>query len=175
MSTFITLKHNNVHYWTVLFFMSYSSLIIQLNGFQLTTHWTWLLNGTKWNTCLHSWDNSVQSPRNDHTLVFNHWRFKLVVRMRVLPYLAPYKNDLLCLHENNYQNILMALVSADDNSLFWLDKHCKVYIYESSMLVLFCIYSNSVVRNSEYAERGRSSFSVLSIQMYGGAVWANSR
>ena len=65
--------------------------------------------------------------------------------MFVLPYLMPYKNDLLCLHENNYQNILMVLVSADDNSLFWLDKHFKVDIYESSMLVLFCIYSNSVV------------------------------
>ena len=41
----------------------------------------------------------------------------------------------------------MALVSADNDSLFWLDKHCKVYIYESSMLVLLCIYSNSVVRD----------------------------
>ena len=31
--------------------------------------------------------------------------------MHVLPYLMPYKNnDFLCLHENNYQNILMAHV-----------------------------------------------------------------
>ena len=28
------------------------------------------------------------------------------------------KNDLLCLHENNYENILLVLVSADDSSLF---------------------------------------------------------
>ena len=33
-------------------------------------------------------------------------------------YLTPYKNDLLCLHENNYENILLVLVSADDSSLF---------------------------------------------------------
>ena len=68
--------------------------------------------------------------------------------MRVLPYLAPYKNsNLLCLHENNYQNKLMALVSADKNSLFPLNKHCSVYIYELSMIVLLCIHSNSVVRD----------------------------
>ena len=72
----------------------------------------------QWHGMKYMVDNSVQSPRNDHTLVFNHLRFKLVVQVRVLPYLAPYKNDLLCLHENNYQNILMALVSADNKSLF---------------------------------------------------------
>ena len=57
-------------------------------------------------------------------------------------------NDLLCLHESNYQNILMAVVLADDDSLFWLDKHCKVYIHESSMLVLLCNDNNSVVRDN---------------------------
>ena len=40
----------------------------------------------------------------------------------------------------------MALVSAGDNLLFWLDKH-RVYIYESSMLVLLCVDSNSAVRD----------------------------
>ena len=39
--------------------------------------------------------------------------------MHVLSYLTQYKiNDLLCLHENNYQNILVMLVSADDSLLF---------------------------------------------------------
>ena len=51
------------------------------------------------------------------------------------------------MHENSYQNILMAFVSAGDNLLFWLDKHRKVYIYESSMLVLLCVDSNSAVRD----------------------------
>ena len=60
-------NHDNVHYWIVLFFMSYYSLIIQPSGSQQMTHWTWLLNGMEWNTCLHSWDNSVQSPRINHT------------------------------------------------------------------------------------------------------------
>ena len=67
--------------------------------------------------------------------------------MHVLPYLAPYKNnDLLCLHENNYQhnNYVNGACMADSNSLFWFDKHCKVYIYESSMVVLLYIDSNSV-------------------------------
>ena len=67
LKTLLTLKSDNVHYWIVLFFMSYSSLFIQQGKFQPTTHWTWLLNGTEWNTCLNSWDSSVQYPFNNHT------------------------------------------------------------------------------------------------------------
>ena len=48
LDTFLTLKCDNSHYCIVLFFMSYSSLFIQLGRFQPTTH------------CLNSRDNSVQ-------------------------------------------------------------------------------------------------------------------
>ena len=63
--------------------------------------------------------------------------------MCVLPYSRHINNDLLCLHENNYQNIVMVLVLSDD----LIRTKLKVYIYESSMLVLFCFYSNSFVRD----------------------------
>ena len=33
----------------------------------------------------------------------------------------------------------MVLVSTDDDSLFWLDKYFKVYIYGSSLLALLFI------------------------------------
>ena len=64
---FLTLKHDNAHHWIVLFFMSYSPLFIQLGRFQLTTYWTWLLNGMECNIYMLKFlDNSVQSPHN-HT------------------------------------------------------------------------------------------------------------
>ena len=66
LDTFLTLKCDNAHYWIVLFFMSYSPLFIQLGRSKPMIHWTWLLHSTEWNTCLNFWDNSVQSPRNNH-------------------------------------------------------------------------------------------------------------
>ena len=98
LNTFLTLKCDNEHYWIALFFMICSSLFIQLGRSQPWTQWTWLLSGMKWNTCLNSRDNSVQSLHNNHTfgiqpletLTYNSNAFPAI--------LFHTNNDLLCLH-----------------------------------------------------------------------------
>ena len=94
---FLTLKCNNAHYWIVLLFMRYSSLFIQLGRSQPTTHWTWLLNDTEWKTCLNSWDNSVQSPHNNHTFGIQLLEIQTHSSNVFFPIFCA-NNNLLCLH-----------------------------------------------------------------------------
>ena len=70
-------------------------------------------------TCLNSWDNSVQSPRNNQT--FGIQPLETHSSNVCSAYLASYKNKLnylLCLRENKCQTSLMALVLDDHDSLF---------------------------------------------------------
>ena len=97
LDTFLTLKCDNAHNWIVLFFMSYSSLFIQLGRSQPMTHWTWLLDGMEWNICLNSWDNSVQSPHNNHT--FNIQPLEIQTHCsNAFSAIFCTNNNLLCLH-----------------------------------------------------------------------------
>ena len=106
--------------------MSYSSLFIQLGRSQPMTYWTWLLNGMEWNTCLISRDNSVLSSHNDQTFSVQPSEIQTHNLHVFLPYFMPITTRCACIRQNNCQNILMGLLLADKNSLFWLDKHRKV-------------------------------------------------
>ena len=98
LNTFLTLKCDNEQYRIAFFFMSCSSLFIQLGRSQTTIQWTWLLSGTKCSTYLNSSDNSVQSPLNNHTFGIQPLE-ALTNSSNAFPVISFHTyNNLLCLH-----------------------------------------------------------------------------